>query len=49
MKQDLEGLKNKIELEFFDMQQANQLSNDERKVLYNLLEGDINLMMFQKI
>jgi len=39
---DLEGLRNKIELEFFRIyQQANQLSNDERKVLYNLLEGDI--------
>jgi len=39
---DLEGLKNKIELEFFRIyQQANQLSTGERKVLYNLLEGDI--------
>ena len=39
---DLEGLKNKIELEFFRIyQQANQLTTDERKVLYNLLEGDI--------
>ena len=39
---DLEGLRNKIELEFFRIyQQANQLTIDERKVLYNLLEGDI--------
>jgi len=39
---DLEGLRNKIELEFFRIyQQANQLTTDERKVLYNLLEGDI--------
>ena len=31
---DLEGLRNKIELEFFRIyQQANQLSTDERKVL----------------
>ena len=38
----LEGLRNKIELEFFRIyQQANQLTTDERKVLYNLLEGDI--------
>jgi len=40
--ESLEGLRNKIELEFFRIyQQANQLTTDERKVLYNLLEGDI--------
>ena len=40
--ESLEGLRNKIEIEFFRIyQQANQLSTDERKVLYNLLEGDI--------
>jgi hypothetical protein len=38
----LEGLRNKIELSFLRIyQQANQLTTDERKVLYNLLEGDI--------
>jgi len=46
---DLEGLRNKIELEFFRIfQQANQLSLDERKVLYNLLEGDIKYNMVPK-
>ena len=46
---DLEGLRNKIELEFFRIyQQANQLSTDERKVLYNLLEGDIKFNVVPK-
>jgi len=40
--ESLEGLRNKIDIEFFRIyQQANQLTTDERKVLYNLLEGDI--------
>ncbi len=46
---DLEGLRNKIELEFFRIyQRANQLSTDERKVLYNLLEGDIKFNVVPK-
>ena len=46
---DLEGLRNKIELEFFRIyQRANQLSTDERKVLYNLLEGDIKFNIVPK-
>ena len=47
--EDLQGLRNKIELEFFRIfQRANQLSTDERKVLYNLLEGDIKFNMVPK-
>ena len=46
---DLQGLRNKIELEFFRIyQRANQLSTDERKVLYNLLEGDIKFDVVPK-
>jgi len=47
--EDLQGLRNKIELEFFRIfQRANQLSTDERKVLYNLLEGDIKFDVVPK-
>ena len=46
---DLEGLRNKIELQFYRIyQEANQLSTDERKVLYNLLEGDIKYNVVPK-
>jgi len=39
---DLAGLKNKIEMQFLRIyQEANQLTTGERKVLYNILEGDI--------
>ena len=47
--EDLEGLKNKIELSFLRIfQEANQLSSSERKVLYNLLEGDIKFDVVPK-
>jgi len=47
--EDLEGLKNKIELSFFRIyQEANQLSTKERQVLYNLLEGDIKYNVVPK-
>ena len=40
--QDLAGFKNKIEMQFLRIyQEANQLTTGERKVLYNILEGDI--------
>ena len=39
---DLGGLRGKIELEAMRIaQQANQLTPDEKKILYNMLEGDI--------
>ena len=39
---NLSGFKNKIEIQFLKIyQEANQLTTGERKVLYNILEGDI--------
>ena len=39
---DLGGLKGKLELDALRIaQKANQLTTDEKKVLYNMLEGDI--------